>query len=202
MSTVAIASEISVTQEGPPRKRWTRAECKLLQDSGLWDGQHFELVEGELYNKMGKNRRHTNALKFLRGWLVGVFGEAFIDTETSIDVAPEDNPTSEPEPDILILTKPTREFLVNPEPSDIRLLVEVSDTTVRFDSVTKAALYARAGIGEYWVVDVKAKKLIVHRSPAAGTYQSIETYRGAAMVASEVIAKSFSVSELFDHPTL
>jgi Uma2 family endonuclease len=131
-----------------------------------------------------------------------LFGEQFIETEPSIDVAPEDNPTSEPDPDIIVLARPTWEFASNPTPSDIRLLVEVSDTTKRFDSKTKALLYARAGIGEYWVVDVKAKKLIVHRSPAAGTYQSIETYRGAAMVASEVIAKSFSVSELFDHPTL
>jgi Uma2 family endonuclease len=141
-------------------------------------------------------------LTLVRNWLARRFGDLCIDTRACIDVAPEDNPTSEPEPDIALLARSSFEFLVNPTPVDIRLVIEVSDTTVRFDSVTKAALYARAGIGEYWVVDVKAKKLIVHRSPAAGTYQSIETYRGAAMVASEVIAKPFSVSELFDHPTL
>jgi Uma2 family endonuclease len=114
MSTVAIGAEISVTQEGPPRKRWTRAECKLLQDSGLWDGQHFELIEGELYNKMGKGRPHTIALTLVRNWLMSRVWRAFIDTEPSIDVAPEDNPTSEPEPDIIVLTKPTWEFLVKP----------------------------------------------------------------------------------------
>jgi Uma2 family endonuclease len=202
MSTVAIGAEISVAQEGPPRKRWTRAECQLLQESGLWDGQHFELIEGELYNKMGKGRPHTIALVLVRTWLAGIFGDLFVETEPSIDVAPEDNPTSEPEPDIIILAKPTWEFASNPTPSDIRLLVEVSDTTKRFDSKTKALLYARAGIGEYWVVDVNAKGLIVHRSPAAGNYQSIETYAEAATVASGVIATPFSVSELFQHPAL
>ncbi len=78
MSTVAIGAEIPITREGPPRKQWTRAECKLLEESGLWDGQHFELIDGELYNKMGKGRRHTIALMLVRGWI--------------IDVAPEDNP--------------------------------------------------------------------------------------------------------------
>lgn len=202
MSTVAIGAEISVAQEGPPRKRWTRAECQLLQDSGLWDGQHFELIEGEIYDKMGKGRPHTIALTLVRNWLLGVFGKQFLETEPSIDVAPEDNPTSEPEPDIIILTKPTWEFSSNPTPADIRLLVEISDTTKRFDSTTKGALYARAGIAEYWVVDVNAKSLIVHRSPVAGSYQSLETYIEAKMVASEVIAKPFSVNELFDHPAL
>jgi Uma2 family endonuclease len=202
MSTVAIGAEISVAQEGPPRKRWTRTECQLLQDSGLWDGQHFELIEGELYNKMGKGRPHTIALTLVRNWLLRVFGDQFIETEPSIDVAPEDNPTSEPEPDIIVLAKPSWEFASNPTSADIRLLVEVSDTTKHFDSKTKALLYARAGIGEYWVVDVNAKSLIVHRNPAAGNYQSIETYSEAAMVASGVVAQSFSVSELFDRPAL
>jgi Uma2 family endonuclease len=192
----------SVAQEGPPRKRWTRAECTLLEESGLWDGQHFELIEGELYNKMGKGRPHTIALKFLRGWLVRVFGEEFIDTETSIDVASEDNLTSEPEPDIIVLTRPTPKFLVNPTPADIRLLVEVSDTTIRFDRKTKALLYARGGIGEYWVVDVNARNLVLHRNPVAGVYQSVKTYAEAETVASGAIAKPFSVSELFERPVL
>jgi Uma2 family endonuclease len=202
MSTVAIGAEISVAQEGPPRKRWTRAECTLLQESGLLDGQRFELIDGELYNKMGKGRPHTIALTLVRNWLMRVFGEQFVETEPSIDVAPEDNPTSEPEPDIIILTKPTWEFSSNPAPSDIRLLVEISDTTKRFDCTTKGPLYARAGIGEYWVVDVNERSLIVHRSAAAGRYQSIETYREETIVTSGLIAKPFSVSELLARPRL
>jgi Uma2 family endonuclease len=202
MSTVAIGGEISVAQEGPPRKRWTRAECTLLRESGLWDGQRFELIEGELYNKMGKGRPHTIALTLVRNWLMRLFGEQFVETEPPIDVAPEDNPTSEPEPDIIILTKPTWEFSANPTPSDIRLLVEISDRTKRFDATTKGALYARAGIGEYWVVDVNERSLTVHRGVAAGRYQSIEIYLEGMMVTSGVIARPFGVSEFFEHPAV
>jgi len=151
---------------------------------------------------MGKGRPHTIALTLVRNWLMRVFGEQFVETEPSIDVAPEDNPTSEPEPGIIILTKPTWEFSSNPVPSDIRLLVEISDSTKRFDRTTKGALYARAGIGEYWVVDVNEQSLIVHQSPASGRYQSIEIYLEGTIVTSGVIAKPFSASELFQHPPL
>ena len=110
--------------------------------------------------------------------LVGAdFGEQFINPEAPIDVAPEDNPTNEPEPDLVVLTKPSREFRdANPRPSELRLVVEISDSTLGFDLTTKAELYARAGIVEYWVVDVAARRLIVHRVPREGLYPSVIAY--------------------------
>ena len=56
------------------------------------------------------------------------------------------------------------------------MVVEVSDTSLHFDLTRKAALYARAGIGEYWVLDVAGHRLFVHREPQAGKYQSITEY--------------------------
>ncbi len=94
--------------------------------------------------------------------------------EAPIDVAPEDNPTNEPEPDPVVLAKPSREFEdANPRPGDLRLVVEISDSTVGFDLTTKAELYARAGIVEYWVVDIQVKCIIVHRDPREGLYRSV-----------------------------
>jgi Uma2 family endonuclease len=94
-----------------------------------------------------------------------------------IDVAPEDNSTNEPEPDLIVLAKPSREFQVaNPQPSDLRLVVEISDSTLGFDLTTKVELYARAGIVEYWVVDVAARRLIVHRDPREGLYRAVTAY--------------------------
>jgi Uma2 family endonuclease len=61
----------------------------------------------------------------------------------------------------------------NPGPSDVRLLVEISDTTLAFDLGTKARLYARAGIREYWVVDIAGQRIVVHRSPRAGVYEDV-----------------------------
>ena len=167
----------------PPCKRWTRAVCEAFQATGLWDQQHLELIEGELINRGGKGRSHVNTLVLVLAWLQQVFGVLYVNPEPSIDVAPEDNPTNEPEPDLIVLTRPTVEFDKNPQPADLRLLIEISDSTIGFDLKTKAALYARAGIIDYWVFDIQARRLIVHRDPRNGHYQSITVYRSDESVA-------------------
>ena len=161
----------------PPRKRWTRQECVALETSGIWAQQHLELIEGELISKMGKKRPHTNVMVIMHAWLLRVFGEQYVNSETPIDVAPEDNPTNEPEPDLIVLSRPSREIKdANPQPADLRLVVEISDSTLSFDRSTKAQLYARARVVEYWVVDIPGRRIIVHRDPQEGQYQSIVAY--------------------------
>jgi Uma2 family endonuclease len=177
MPTVVTERPYRPVPMEPPRKLWTRSECLAIEATGVWGQQKLELVEGELISKMGKKRPHTNALIFVLAWLVRVFGEQYVNPETPIDVAPEDNPASEPEPDLVVLAKPSREFgSANPRPGDLRLVVEISDSTLGFDLTTKAGLYARAGIVEYWVVDVVARRLVVHRDPGKGLYQSVTVY--------------------------
>jgi Uma2 family endonuclease len=161
----------------PPRKRWTRSEFDALSSSGVLDDQRLELVEGELINKMGKKRPHVNSVVLLERWLEGVFGELFVNTAAPIDVAPEDNPTSEPEPDLIVLKRDLSHFRQeNPRPEDLHLVIEVADATLGFDLTTKAALYARAGIADYWVLDVAARRMIVHRDPRGEQYVSIAAY--------------------------
>jgi Uma2 family endonuclease len=183
----------------PPRKRWTRTECAALEATGLWDQQRLELVDGELISKMGKKRPHVNALVAVQAWLVRTFGEQFVNPEAPIDVAPEDNPTNEPEPDLVVLVEPSREFQnANPRPGDLRLVVEISDSTLGFDLTTKAELYARAGIVEYWVVDVAARRLIVHREPREGLYRSVTAYAEQETLAPLAAPHSeFRVAEAF-----
>jgi hypothetical protein len=135
----------------PPRKRWTRAECAAFQVTGLWDQQHLELIGGELIDKKGQTRPHANTLTVAVAYMMRVFGGHYLNLGASIDVAPEDNPTSEPEPDIIVLARPTFEITKNPQPGEIRLVIEISDSTVGFDLTAKAGLYARAGLSEYWV---------------------------------------------------
>jgi Uma2 family endonuclease len=183
----------------PPRKRWTRAECAALEASGIWDQQRLELVHGELISKMGKKRPHVNALVAVQAWLVRTFGEQFVNPEAPIDVASEDNPTNEPEPDLVVLAKPSREYRErNPRPSDLRLVVEISDSTLGFDLTAKAELYARAGIIEYWVVDVADRRLIVHRDPSEGLYRSVIAYAEQETLAPLAAPHSeFRVAEAF-----
>src|SRR5271169_1383044 len=117
--------------QNPPRKRWTRSECLKLEAAGVFDQQHLELIEGELIDKMGKNRPHVDAHALLFGWLIQVFGVRYINSEAPIDVAPEDNPTNEPQPDLIVLRPGYTAFRsAIPQPQDLRLVVEVADTTL------------------------------------------------------------------------
>jgi Uma2 family endonuclease len=178
--------------EDPPRKRWTRAEHEALYDSGVLDGQRWELVEGELINKMGQGRPHVNSLVLLLIWLQGVFGPRRVLQDSPIDVAPEDNPTNEPVPDLVVLNHDFSHFaLENPQPSDLALVIEVSHTRLGFDLTTKASLYAKAGIADYWVLDVAGRRMIVHREPGDGRYASVLVYSSEEAVAPLAATQTF-----------
>ena len=191
--------------QNPPRKRWNRAECDALEAAGILDQQRLELIEGELIDKMPKNRPHVDALALLIGWLIQVFGSRHVNSEAPIDVAPEDNPTNEPQPDLIVLRREYSGFRsVRPQPKDVDLVVEIADSSLTFDINVKAALYARAGIVDYWVLDLPGRRLIVHRNPIvdrnprAGRYASVTSYDENESVAPLSAPNSpFPVQEVF-----
>ena len=77
----------------------------------------------------------------------------------------------EPQPDVALLRpRPDYYASATPTPSDVLLLVEVADMTLRTDVGRKARIYASGGVAESWVVDLNNRVLYVHRSPARGTY--------------------------------
>jgi Uma2 family endonuclease len=141
---------------------------------------------------MGKKRPHVNSVSLLTMWAARVFGERRVNPEAPIDVAPQDNPTNEPEPDLIVLHRDLAGFQDhNPQPQDLALAVEIADTSLAFDLTTKAALYARAGIGDYWVLDVSGRRLVVHREPQSGRYASVIVYNAEETVAPLAAPGSF-----------
>lgn len=151
---------------------WTREDCRKLEGMGILP-ERWELVQGEIISKMGTNLPHSMIAQRIFTWLINVFPTDCILPTCSIDVAPEDNPTSEPEPDITILNRPAAQLGRNPGPGDIVLIVEVSDTTLDHDLGPKAKLYAHAGIQEYWVIDIRGRRIHQHRQPNAEGYASL-----------------------------
>lgn len=90
---------------------------------------------------------------------------------------------SEPIPDIAIVHLPASLYrLHHPYPDNILFLVEISKSTFTFDTTEKKETYAIAGIPEYWVVDVKGKKLIVFRSPFNGKYQEMSILQSGSII--------------------
>ncbi len=161
----------------PPRKLWTREECAVLVSSGLIDGQRFELIEGSLIHKPSKEPAYSRAVRTMAIWLQEVFGEYFAIQYPSFHVRPDDDVWSEPEPAVIVLTRSFRDFADFPHAHDIHLVVEVSTPrTYAFDRSTKARLYARAGIVDYWVLHLEGRRMIVHRNPEGDAYTSIYAY--------------------------
>jgi len=170
MSSGLIAPE---QETFPNRYRWSVEACYRLRELGFLEGK-FEVIDGEVVNKMGQKPPHRIAVILLAEWLAGLFGARRVQTEGPIALTSPDGDYSEPEPDVAVTHQPTTAFVNHhPGPEDIGLVVEVSDTTLRTDLLVKARLYARAGIAEYWVVDLNTRQVHVHRRPVDGNYGDI-----------------------------
>ena len=159
------------------RRKYTREDGRALEAAGLLELERFELIDGELIRKMGKSRLHSITLRLLLRWLRRVFGEESVEHGVRIGLSESLDATNEPEPDAIVLRRTSGEFLsVNPGPSDLLLVVEVAATTQVCDLGAKAALYAGAGIIDYWVLDLVEMRIVVHREPAGERYESIIAY--------------------------
>lgn len=158
----------------PNRYRWTVEACYRLRDLGFLDGR-FEILDGEVVKKMGQNPPHYFAITRFAQWANSAFGDERVRVQGPIALKQPDSVYSEPEPDLAVTREPTTAYaLCHPGPADVSLVVEVSDTTLRTDLLVKARLYARAGIPEYWALDLTGRCLHVHRDPAEGEYRSIQ----------------------------
>src|SRR5207302_8036805 len=80
------------------------------------------------------------------------------------------------EPDFAILVEPKGDYQRrHPRGDELSLVIEVADTTLQFDTTIKRDLYARAGVPEYWVLDINGRRLIAHRNPSRGKFGQIES---------------------------
>lgn len=167
----------------PNRIRWTAQQCDALRDAGFLTGR-YELIDGEIISKMGQKPAHARRVGLFMAWLVKVFGGEFVRVQSTIDLDGEATAYDKPEPDAVVTldSESAYEFR-HPSPSEVRLVIEVSDTTARFDRSNKATLYARAGIMEYWVADVAGRRIYVHRQPTHEGYADIRAYETDESVA-------------------
>ncbi|HUD26653.1 MAG TPA: Uma2 family endonuclease, partial [Burkholderiaceae bacterium] len=109
--------------------------------------ERVELIEGELLAMAPIGGRHFNAVNRLTELLVTAVGSSAV---VSVQGPVVLKPTSEPQPDLVLLRPECRRRPVLPGPEDVLLAIEVADTTLRFDRTVKAPLYARHGIPELW----------------------------------------------------
>lgn len=168
----------------PHRVRWTREQCRAIEEAEILIGR-YELVDGEILTKMLENPLHRLCVLLIREWLISVFGGLFVQSQSTIDVGAADPAHNQPVPDAAVTLEPNSRYLTrHPGPDDLLLVAEVSDTTLRYDMTAKAILYSRAGIREYWIVDVTGRRLIVHRLPQPSGYSEIVAYAADEQVST------------------
>ncbi|MDX2182192.1 MAG: Uma2 family endonuclease [Bryobacteraceae bacterium] len=156
--------------EAPPErepKRWTVKEAYAWLE--LFPEARFELIEGKVYERMAHSPEHAGGVRRLTRWAIRVFGDESISSQLPLSMIGRDAETSEPEPDIVVV-KPGDYDSRHPRPDEVLLVVEITYTSHKMDLETKAALYGRNGIVEYWALDLQSRRLIVHREPSEKGY--------------------------------
>lgn len=147
-------------REGPRRIRWTKKEFYRLAELGFFQDRRVELVGGEIM-RMTINPPHCVALGLTTDALRAAFGRGyFVRSQGVLDI----HIRHQPQPDVTVVSGGPRDY-VSAHPTSALLVVEVSDTTLRYDRRVKAHLYARAGIADYWIVNLRDRQLEVHRNP-------------------------------------
>jgi Uma2 family endonuclease len=144
-------------------RRWTRAEYDKLIDLGMFrPGEPIELIGGELIVAEPQSTWHYTAIQKVASALRAAFGDGW-EVRTQGPVALDDE--SEPEPDVAVVPGTADEYRAV-HPSRPVLVVEVSQSSLGNDRERKGSLYARAGLTDYWVLNLVDGVLEVYREPA------------------------------------
>jgi Uma2 family endonuclease len=168
---------------------------RMAADGLFSEDDRVELIEGEIVEMTPVGPRHAGSVRRLDALFTAELGpRVLVDTQNPIELGG----WSEPEPDLALLV-PQDDFYASRTPTsdDVFLLVEVADSSAGYDRQVKAPLYARAGIAEYWLLDLPAGLLEVHRRPGPAGYREVRRLRRGESIAAKAFPDvGFAVSDL------
>jgi Uma2 family endonuclease len=165
------------------RHRLTVDDYHRMGEAGiLKPDARVELIEGEIIDMAPIGSRHAYVIAALTKRLMSAVG---IHAEIRCQLPVRLDNHSEPEPDLAVVKPRGRHYeSAHPTPSDVLLLIEISDSTLAFDRSVKLPLYAKHGVQEVWLVDLSANQIHAHRDPRDGIYEKaslLDTSSRAAM---------------------
>ncbi|ABA21125.1 Protein of unknown function DUF820 [Trichormus variabilis ATCC 29413] len=150
---------------------WTVEEYHRMAEAGIFGAdERVELLEGKIIWMIAKGTAHRSAVtrtdRLLQNSLKDL---ALICVQDPVKL----NDRSEPEPDIAVVKIDPLDYADHhPTPSEVYLIIEVADSSLKLDCVTKSQAYSQAGITDYWVLDVINRQLHVFRQPTPQGYES------------------------------
>ncbi|MEI6442218.1 MAG: Uma2 family endonuclease [Nostocales cyanobacterium ELA583] len=134
-------------------KRFTVTEYHRLAELGFFEeDERVELIKGEIIQMAAKGKSHSTFNRRLIRELTQLLGNrATLQNQDPISIPPN----SEPEPDLAIVRNRADDYFIDhPKPSDILLIIEISNSTLKYDREIKLPLYAEAGISDYWIFNL------------------------------------------------
>ena len=146
-------------------RRWTTARyLRLVEEGVLGPDDHVELLEGVIVAVAPSNVEHDGTVGLVSQTLFrAVERRAVVRTQLSLVAGPR----SLPEPDVAVVSGDARDYLQR-RPTEALLVVEVADSSLKQDRLTKSAIYAAAGVPEYWIVNLRDRCVEVRRRPEPG----------------------------------
>jgi hypothetical protein len=160
-------------------RRFTADEYMRMAEAGiLGEDERVELIRGEILIMSPIGPRHCTAVDRFNYLLVTALGaRAWVRVQSTVRLFPD----TMPEPDLAILRR--RDYSeAHPTSADILLVIEVAETSLVYDRGRKAALYAEAGIPEYWVADTRGEVIEVNRASDGQRYRHSTRLAGTATV--------------------
>ena len=182
------------TMPQPVQLRFTVDEYyKMIELGMLKDYEKAEIIEGELIKKMTVGDRHAAIVDFLTKFFVkNVPDDILVRIQNPVRLSDY----NEPEPDVVLSDLTKYDGKRHPRPSEVLLIIEVSDTTVKYDRDKKLPLYAEAEIPEVWIINLPKEIVEVHTKPKVGSYQTVKIYNRGAKIKFQVLLNvSLSVDE-------
>lgn len=143
---------------------WSSEEYYQMAEAGLFAGKRVELIGGRIIEMSAVNRPHVRAVKQAAQVFEKAFGDGwFVQSQAPLNLDDLDS-YSHPEPDVAVIVGDDDDY-VDEHPTTAALVLEVSAATLRFDQNKKASLYAKAGITDFWILNLSARQLEVFRKP-------------------------------------
>lgn len=187
--TLLAAPRTTQAAEGLPRRRLTIADVEALVAAGrMEEDERVELIGGELVPMSPKGNRHEILkIALLRRWYRAAPDEVEVAPETTFRLS-EDTYL---EPDVVLFDR--ARGLKNLSGESVLLVVEIADSSIRYDTGRKAALYASFGVRELWVIDALRLEVRVFRQPGADGYGEVRDATAAEQVVPAFAPELFAL---------
>ena len=182
----------------PARRLFTVDDYHAMARAGiLGEDDRVELIEGEIVVMPPVGSRHAACVDILAELLIRA-----VDHRTAIRVQSPVrlDESTEPEPDVCVLVRRDDAYSENlPQPEDVLLIIEVSDTSLDYDRRVKTQLYARHGIRQFWLIDLRSCTLEVHRVPGPEGYRERSVHEGGDRLKVPGLEIDLEVQTLFPY---